>query len=65
VADNNVGASDFIWQTVDGGLTWQQYTTPVNTGLNQVLVLSPTLVFAVGEPTGALGTIIKLGQGAG
>ena len=58
------GASDDIYQTADGGLSWQAYTTPTNTGLNHILVLSPTLVFAVGELTGGLATYIKLGQGA-
>jgi photosystem II stability/assembly factor-like uncharacterized protein len=64
--DNNAGASDFIWQTTDGGLTWQQYTTPTNAGLNHILVLSPTLAFAVGEVGAAPATAvyIKLGQGA-
>ena len=59
------GGSDDIYQTADGGLTWQAYTTPTNTGLNHILSLSPTLVFAVGEATGGLGTILKLGLGAG
>ena len=62
--DNNAGASDFIWQTADGGLTWQQYTTPPNVGLNHILALSPTLAFAVGE-VATTAVIIKLGLGAG
>ena len=62
--DDHAGASDTIYQTADGGLTWQAYTTPVNVGLNHILALSPTLVFAVGEVVGTA-VIIKLGQGAG
>ena len=64
--DDDAGASDDIRQTTDGGLTWQEYTTPTNTGLNHILALSPTLVFAVGDVGAAPATAvyIKLGQGA-
>ncbi|GAG52479.1 unnamed protein product, partial [marine sediment metagenome] len=47
----------------DGGLTWQAYTTPTNTELEDIIVLSPTLVFACGNAGAAVPTIIKLGQG--
>lgn len=55
--------SNNIYQTVDGGLTFQQYTTPANTDLEHIIVLSPTLVFAVGNGGVAVPVIIKLGQG--
>jgi hypothetical protein len=57
------GGSNDIYQTVDGGLTFQEYTTPVNTELEHIIVLSPTLVFAVGNAGAAVPVIIKLGQG--
>ena len=58
------GGSDDIYQTADGGLTWQAYVTPTNVGLNHILALSPTLAFAVGE-VAATAVILKLGLGAG
>jgi photosystem II stability/assembly factor-like uncharacterized protein len=61
---DDIGGSDVIYQTADGGLTWQAYVTPANAGLNHILALSPTLVFAVGEVVGTA-VYLKLGQGAG
>ena len=60
--DDDAGSND-IYQTVDGGLTWQAYTTPANTDLEDLIVLSPTLVFACGNAGAAVPTIIKLGTG--
>ena len=57
------GGSDDIYQTADGGLSWQAYTTPTNVGLNHILALSPTLAFAVGE-VATTAVYLKLGQGA-
>ena len=55
--------SNNIYQTVDGGLTFQLYTTPTNTDLGHIIVLSPTLVFACGNGGVNTPVIIKLGQG--
>ena len=52
-----------ISQTVGGGLTFQEYTTPANTELEHIIVLSPTLVFACGNVGANVPCIIKLGQG--
>ena len=60
--DDDAGSND-IYQTVDGGLSFQEYTTPANTELEHIIVLSPTLVFAVGNAGAAVPTIIKLGTG--
>lgn len=50
-----------IYQTVDGGYTWQALTTPTNLGLNSIVGCDPNLAYAVGE-IGADGTamIIKV-----
>ena len=61
--DDDAGSDD-VYQSVDGGLSWQAYTTPTNLGLNHILALSPTLVFAVGAAQGGTAVYLKLGQGA-
>ena len=60
--DDDAGSND-IYQTVDGGLTYQEYTTPANTELEHIIVLSPTLAFACGNAGANVPVIIKLGQG--
>jgi len=55
------GASDgLLFQTIDGGYSWQSKTTPANDGLNAIHVCNQNLVYAVGDANGgALGSIIK------
>lgn len=48
-----------IFRTIDGGYTWEKYTTPTNAGLNDISVCSNNLVWACGNVSGTTGVIIK------
>jgi photosystem II stability/assembly factor-like uncharacterized protein len=52
-------ASDQLLRTIDGGYTWQTITTPTNSGLNQLVICGQNSLFAVGEPNGGTGVIVK------
>lgn len=52
-------SSDQLMRTIDGGYTWQNITTPTNSGLNQLQICGQNELFAVGEDDGATGIIIK------
>lgn len=49
-----------IYQTVDGGFTWQRVTTPTNTGLNTIRYVTPKLAFAVGAVSGGTGVLLRI-----
>jgi hypothetical protein len=49
-----------VWQTIDGGYDWSKLTTPTNTGLRALAVLSENLAFAVGRPSGGTAVVLKV-----
>jgi photosystem II stability/assembly factor-like uncharacterized protein len=49
-----------VYHTIDGGYSWKAYTTPTNVGLNSVIMLSPTMGFAVGEVESATAVILQI-----
>jgi photosystem II stability/assembly factor-like uncharacterized protein len=59
VAYNHTGPLGYIYRTVNGGVSWEPLNYVTNVGLNSVWAASPSLVFAVGEPVGALCMIQK------
>lgn len=59
VADNATPVGT-VYHTVDGGWSWNALTTPDNDGLNSVIMLSPTLGYAVGEVEAGSSTAVIL-----
>lgn len=57
---NNVDPEGTIWQTIDGGYTWEEVDTPTNAGLNACVLISPSLAFAVGNKEGSTAVILKI-----
>lgn len=57
---HNVGGAGKVFNTIDGGYTWQTVTVPTNVGLNSVRIASTTLAYAVGEVVGGTAVIIKI-----
>lgn len=57
---NTAGPVGTLWQTINGGWSWEQITLPTNVGLNQMFVADANLVFIVGEAQGGTGVIIKV-----
>lgn len=49
-----------IFQTIDGGYTWQRVTTPTNAGLNTIRYVTPKLAFAVGAAQGGTGVLLRV-----
>lgn len=49
-----------IFVTVNGGYTWRSLTTPTNTGLNALTVVSANIAFAVGEAQGGTAVILRV-----
>lgn len=49
-----------VYQTVDGGYTWQRITTPTNAGLNTIKYVTPKLAFAVGAASGGTGVLLRI-----
>jgi photosystem II stability/assembly factor-like uncharacterized protein len=50
-----------VLHTIDGGYTWTALTTPANSGLNSVIMISPTQGWAVGEANGGTAVILEIG----
>ena len=53
-----------VYRTIDGGLTWDALTTPVNLGINQLWACDENHCFVVGEPTAAAVSFIAYAQPA-
>lgn len=49
-----------VWYTVNGGYDWKQIVCPTNLGLNSLLLVSPQLIWAVGNLSGGTGVIFKV-----
>ena len=48
-----------IMRTLDGGFTWEDLTTPSNSGLNALALANENFVIAVGEANAGTGVVIK------
>ena len=53
-----------VYRTIDGGLTWDALTTPVNLGINQIWACDVNHAFCVGEPTASADSFIAYAQPA-
>ena len=51
--------SDQVLRTIDGGYTWQNVSTPANSGLNQLVLCGLNDYFGVGLVDAATGYILK------
>jgi photosystem II stability/assembly factor-like uncharacterized protein len=60
LASDNVTPVGAISQTVTGGYSWRAFTTPTNSGINALFVVTPNLAFMVGEANGGTAFIGKL-----
>lgn len=52
-------ASDQVLRTIDGGYTWQNVTTPANSGINSLQLCGQNEFFGVGEAHALTGFIVK------
>lgn len=57
---DNATPTGRVFQTKDGGYTWEQASTPTNGGLHNVILCSNRVGYAVGETAAAAGYIMKL-----
>ncbi len=49
-----------VYQTIDGGYTWQRCDTPSNAGLNTIRYITPKLALAVGAVSGGTGVLLRI-----
>lgn len=56
---NNASPVGRVLGTIDGGYTWEPVTTVTNAGLNSMAICGPDDIWAVGEPSGGTGVIVK------
>lgn len=60
MAVNNASNRAAFLQTRNGGYTWENITTPTNSGVNSLLACGNRLVYAVGEASGGKPVVYKL-----
>lgn len=56
---NTAAPLGYVHQTFNGGYSWERITLPTNTGLNAIVLCDAYKAFAVGEPQGSLGVVLK------
>ena len=57
---NTSAPAGTIHRTLDGGISWERVSTPTNLGLNAVVAIDENTAFAVGEPQGGTGVVIRV-----
>lgn len=63
MAYNDAAGDGWIYATINGGTTWQTLVTPTtlpNAGFNSVFVVSPILIYVVGDAYAGTGMIMKI-----
>lgn len=61
---SNVGGVGTVYQSINGGATWEAITTPTNTGLNDVWVCDPVTAYVVGNAQGGTGFLARVAPAA-
>lgn len=56
---DTAGPVGTVLTTIDGGYTWEPWTTPTNTGLNGIYVLDENVTWIVGNAQGGTGVVLK------
>lgn len=59
LAHDDAGPVGTVLTTINGGYTWEPWTTPTNTGLNGMFVLDENETFIVGNAQGGTGVVLK------
>lgn len=57
---NTVAPLGSIHRTVNGGMSWEKVTTPVNGGLNAVFAIDENTAYAVGNVYSGTGVVIRV-----
>ena len=50
----------WVFVTLDGGYNWRRIATPTNVGLNSLIIVEPTEIWAVGEVQGGTAVVLKI-----
>lgn len=61
LVSNTAGPVGSIHRTIDGGWSWEELTTPTNSGINHLDLCGPEEVAFVGEPNGGTALIVHAG----
>lgn len=56
---DNAGPVGRVFGTIDGGYTWEAITTVTNAGLNSLAICGSDDFWAVGNPSGGTGILVK------
>lgn len=60
MAHNPLTGQGYVLRSIDGGHTWQRYTTPTNSGINDFVACDSNNGFAVGNANSATGFVAKV-----
>lgn len=56
---NTTGPVGTLWQTRDGGYTWEQITVPTNAGFTHLVAIDDNQVFVSGNASGGTGVFVR------
>lgn len=56
------GSGGSVHHTIDGGYTWEEIAVPANAGLNDVVMVSPTIAYVVGNAYSGAGMVLSIGK---
>lgn len=59
IAHNTATPNGYLLMTIDGGYSWKRLPYVTNSGLNSVIMISPTLAYAVGAANGGTAVVLK------